>query len=68
MTATELAPAANVTISERAAKRIGAILKSEGDGAMLRISVEGLETNSLPISRRSIRQDEAWGTRHDVQT
>ena len=33
--------ATNVTISERAAKRIGAILKSEGDGAMLRISVEG---------------------------
>jgi iron-sulfur cluster assembly accessory protein len=32
---------ANVTISERAAKRIGQILKSEGDGAMLRISVEG---------------------------
>ena len=31
----------NVTISERAAKRIGQILKSEGDGAMLRISVEG---------------------------
>lgn len=41
MTATELAPAGNVTISERAAKRIGAILQSEGDGAMLRISVEG---------------------------
>ncbi|MDH8420698.1 iron-sulfur cluster assembly accessory protein, partial [Klebsiella pneumoniae] len=38
---TELASAAGVTISERAAKRIGAILKSEGDGAMLRISVEG---------------------------
>lgn len=33
--------AANVTISERAAKRIGEILKSEGTGAMLRISVEG---------------------------
>ena len=33
--------ATNVTISERAARRIGAILKSEGDGAMLRISVEG---------------------------
>lgn len=32
---------ANVTISERAAKRIGQILKSEGDGAMLRISVWG---------------------------
>ncbi|MBR1220084.1 iron-sulfur cluster insertion protein ErpA [Bradyrhizobium sp. U87765 SZCCT0131] len=31
----------NVTISERAAKRIGEILKSEGAGAMLRISVEG---------------------------
>jgi iron-sulfur cluster assembly accessory protein len=31
----------NVTITERAARRIGAILKSEGDGAMLRISVEG---------------------------
>jgi iron-sulfur cluster assembly accessory protein len=30
-----------VTISERAARRIGQILKSEGDGAMLRISVEG---------------------------
>src|SRR6202020_2916228 len=31
----------DVTISERAARRIGEILKSEGDGAMLRISVEG---------------------------
>ena len=31
----------NVTITERAAKRIGQILKSEGGGAMLRISVEG---------------------------
>ena len=30
-----------VTISERAARRIGEILKSEGEGAMLRISVEG---------------------------
>jgi iron-sulfur cluster assembly accessory protein len=33
--------AAAVTISERAARRIGDILKSEGEGAMLRISVEG---------------------------
>jgi len=32
---------ASVTISERAARRIGEILKTEGDGAMLRISVEG---------------------------
>ena len=31
----------SVTISERAARRIGQILKNEGDGAMLRISVEG---------------------------
>ena len=31
----------NVTITDRAARRIGQILKSEGDGAMLRISVEG---------------------------
>jgi iron-sulfur cluster assembly accessory protein len=30
-----------VTISERAARRIGEILGQEGDGAMLRISVEG---------------------------
>ncbi len=30
-----------LTITERAARRIGQILKSEGDGAMLRISVEG---------------------------
>ncbi|MGH6678895.1 MAG: iron-sulfur cluster insertion protein ErpA [Bradyrhizobium sp.] len=30
-----------VTISERAARRIGEILTSEGNGAMLRISVEG---------------------------
>ena len=30
-----------VTISERAARRIGEILKGEGDCAMLRISVEG---------------------------
>ncbi|WP_407174626.1 iron-sulfur cluster insertion protein ErpA [Bradyrhizobium sp. STM 3562] len=32
---------AAVTISERAARRIGEILRSEGGGAMLRISVEG---------------------------
>jgi iron-sulfur cluster assembly accessory protein len=30
-----------ITVSERAARRIGEILKTEGDGAMLRISVEG---------------------------
>ena len=30
-----------LTITERAARRIGQILKTEGDGAMLRISVEG---------------------------
>jgi len=30
-----------VTISDRAARRIGQILKGEGTGAMLRISVEG---------------------------
>ena len=33
--------ATNVTISERAARRIGAILKSEGERVRLRISVEG---------------------------
>src|SRR5258707_1160570 len=33
--------AANVAISERAARRIGEVLKTEGEGAMLRISVEG---------------------------
>src|SRR6201986_3741707 len=32
---------AAVTISERAARRIGEILKVEGDGTMLRVSVEG---------------------------
>ena len=32
---------AAITVSERAARRIGEILKSEGEGAMLRISVEG---------------------------
>jgi len=31
----------SVSISERAARRIGEILKGEGQGAMLRISVEG---------------------------
>jgi iron-sulfur cluster assembly accessory protein len=31
----------SVTLSERAARRIGEILKGEGNGAMLRISVEG---------------------------
>jgi len=30
-----------ITVSERAARRIGQILKGEGAGAMLRISVEG---------------------------
>jgi iron-sulfur cluster assembly accessory protein len=33
--------AANVTVSERAAKRIGQILKAEPPGTMLRVSVEG---------------------------
>jgi len=33
--------AAAVTITDRAARQIGQILKSEGDGAKLRISVEG---------------------------
>ncbi len=33
--------AASVVISERAARRIGEILRTEGEGAMLRISVEG---------------------------
>ncbi len=32
---------ASLSLSERAAKRIAEILKTEGDGAMLRISVEG---------------------------
>ena len=31
----------SVTVSERAAKRIGEILKNEPDGTMLRVSVEG---------------------------
>src|ERR1700675_673635 len=37
----QIMTAASVVISERAARRIGEILKTEGDGAMLRISVEG---------------------------
>ena len=32
---------ANVTVSERAARRIGEILKGEPTGTMLRVSVEG---------------------------
>ena len=32
---------ANVTVSERAARRIGEILKAEPHGSMLRVSVEG---------------------------
>lgn len=32
---------ANVTVSERAARRIGEILKAEPAGSMLRVSVEG---------------------------
>ncbi|HUL88791.1 MAG TPA: iron-sulfur cluster insertion protein ErpA [Pseudolabrys sp.] len=31
----------NITVSERAAKRIGEILKGEPTGTMLRVSVEG---------------------------
>ncbi|MGH6684129.1 MAG: iron-sulfur cluster insertion protein ErpA [Pseudolabrys sp.] len=31
----------SVTVSERAARRIGEILKSEPEGSMLRVSVEG---------------------------
>jgi iron-sulfur cluster assembly accessory protein len=37
----DLKMTAAVTISDRAARRIGEILKGEGIGAMLRISVEG---------------------------
>jgi iron-sulfur cluster assembly accessory protein len=33
--------ATSVTVSERAARRIGEILKSEPEGSMLRVSVEG---------------------------
>jgi len=36
-----------ITVSERAARRIGQILKGEGDGAMLRISVEGGDCSGL---------------------
>jgi len=32
---------ANITVSERAAKRIGEILRTEPPGTMLRVSVEG---------------------------
>lgn len=32
---------ASITVSERAARRIGEILKGEPEGAMLRVSVEG---------------------------
>jgi iron-sulfur cluster assembly accessory protein len=35
------APSDQVTLSDNAAKRIGEILKTEPDGAMLRVSVEG---------------------------
>lgn len=31
----------NITVSERAARRIGEILNTEPDGSMLRVSVEG---------------------------
>jgi iron-sulfur cluster assembly accessory protein len=31
----------NITVSERAARRIGEILKGEPNGSMLRVSVEG---------------------------
>jgi len=37
----ETATAATVTVSERAARRIAEILKSEAAGTMLRVSVEG---------------------------
>ncbi len=33
--------AANITVSERAARRIGEILRQEPTGTMLRVSVEG---------------------------
>ena len=35
---TDMTVSEPVTISERAARRIGEILKTEGDGAMLRVS------------------------------
>ena len=37
----ELMSEASVTVSERAARRIGEILKAEPEGTMLRVSVEG---------------------------
>ncbi len=40
MSETLTAPS-SISVSERAARRIGQILKSEGEGAMLRVSVEG---------------------------
>jgi iron-sulfur cluster assembly accessory protein len=40
-TSTSETPAAAVSLSDRAARRIGEILKQEPAGAMLRVSVEG---------------------------
>jgi iron-sulfur cluster assembly accessory protein len=41
MSAETITETSNVTVTERAARRIGEILKGEPAGAMLRISVEG---------------------------
>ena len=44
-----------ITVSERAARRIGEILKGEGDGAMLRISV-GTSKAQLHRARMLMRK------------
>jgi iron-sulfur cluster assembly accessory protein len=41
MSETLTTPPSSISISERAARRIGQILKKEAQGAMLRVSVEG---------------------------
>ena len=43
---------ANVTVTERAARKIGEILRREPAGTMLRVSVEGGGCSGLPVQIR----------------
>ena len=59
----------SVTISESAARRIGQILKSEPEGAMLRVSVEGGGCSGFQYKfdiERSRAQDDLVLTREDA--
>ena len=59
----------DVTISDKAARRIGEILKGEGSGAMLRISVEGGGCSGFQYGftfDEIVNEDDTTMTKHGV--